>query len=117
MSIKLLRQGHEVFLWRKFMKEQNIDKYLIDEDDKTKDLNDIMELCYKYKIDAHKHLEDYFTEAVFVNNNENGIYDGIKEVLTNLDEYTLKTISLKKKLSSQWDILYNDFETKLEKYP
>lgn len=65
VAIELLRKGHEVFLWRKFIKDFQIDKYLIDEDDKDKDLNDIMKLCYKYKLDAHKHFDEYFTKSPY----------------------------------------------------
>jgi len=65
VSIDLLRKGYEVFLWRKFIKDFEIDKYLIDDEDKSKDLNDIVQLCYKYNLEAHKHLEEYFTNSPY----------------------------------------------------
>jgi hypothetical protein len=65
VSIELLRNGNEVFLWRKFIKDFEIDKYLIDKEDKDKDLNDIIKLCYKYNLNAHKHLEEYFTDSPY----------------------------------------------------
>lgn len=64
-SIELLRQGHEVFLWKKFIKEQKLDKYIKDRDDNIKDLNDIIKLCFKYKIDAYKYLENYFDDSPY----------------------------------------------------
>lgn len=65
VAIELLREGHEVFMWKKFIKELGLDKYSIDDEDKNKDLNDIMKLCYKYRLDAYKHIDDYFTDSPY----------------------------------------------------
>lgn len=64
-SIELLRKGYEVFMWKKFIKEFELDRYLIDKDDKNKDLNDIIKLCYKYKLDAYKYLDKFFTNSPY----------------------------------------------------
>lgn len=65
VAVELLRGGYQVFLWKKFIKEMELDKYLINNDDKCKDLNDIMKLCYKYKLDVYKYLDKYFTDSPY----------------------------------------------------
>lgn len=62
-----------------------------------------------------KDLKEYFTAAVFVNNKAKGISDGIKEVFANWDDYKQNTIFLKKKLSIQWNINFNAFESEVER--
>lgn len=54
-----IRQGKTVFLWQKFLKEQDLNKFK--DIEKLKDLNDIMILCFKYKLNAHKHINNYFS--------------------------------------------------------
>jgi len=52
-----LRKGRPVFMWTKFLKETELDKYNI------KDLNDLMIKCYELKSAAHKKINDYFTSS------------------------------------------------------
>ena len=54
-----IKMGHKVFLWHKFLKDENLIQYKGKE--KLKDLNDIIMLCFKYKLDAYKKLNDYFS--------------------------------------------------------
>lgn len=62
--INLIKNGKTVFLWRKFIRDFNLKKY---EDDKNpiKDLNDIIKICYKFKLNAYKHINDYFSNKSF----------------------------------------------------
>ena len=53
--IEKLKKGRPVFMWSKFLKDNNIDTYNI------KDLNDLMITCYSIKSDAHKKINEYFT--------------------------------------------------------
>ncbi len=51
-----LKKGKRVFLWSKFLKENDLDIYNI------KDLNDLVKVCYKYKKpEAFKNLDNYFS--------------------------------------------------------
>ena len=52
-----LKKGRSVFMWSKFLKENNLDKYNI------KDLNDLILKCYELKLNAHKKINDYFTSS------------------------------------------------------
>lgn len=52
-----LRKGRPVFMWTKFLKDTELDKYNI------KDLNDLMIKCYELKSTAHKQINDYFTSS------------------------------------------------------
>lgn len=52
-----LKKGRSVFMWSKFLKENNLDKYNI------KDLNDLILKCYELKSNAHKKINDYFTSS------------------------------------------------------
>lgn len=54
-----LRKGHYVFMWHKFIKDYNLEKYVIEK--KLKDLNDIMKICFRDKLSAYKYLENYFS--------------------------------------------------------
>lgn len=53
--IEKLKKGKSVFMWSKFLKENNLDKYNI------KDLNDLMLKCFELKSNAHKQINNYFT--------------------------------------------------------
>jgi hypothetical protein len=61
----LLKAGKEVFLWSKFMKDFNLDQYKIEDSEghkkDIKDLNDLIIVCYKYKLDAYKYINKYFS--------------------------------------------------------
>lgn len=52
-----LKKGRPVFMWSKFLKENELDKYNI------KDLNDLMLKCYELKSTAHKKIDQYFTSS------------------------------------------------------
>jgi hypothetical protein len=65
VSIELLREGHSVFMWKKFIKDFELDKYIKDENDKYKDLNDVIKLSYKYNLALYKNLDDYFTDSPY----------------------------------------------------
>jgi hypothetical protein len=52
----LLKQGKEVFLWDKFIKEQRLTEIK-----KLKDLNDLIIACYQNKLDSYKYLNSYFS--------------------------------------------------------
>jgi len=64
-SIKLIRDGNKVFLWKKFIKDFKINDYIKDKTDNKKDLNDIIKLCFKYKLDAYKHINEYFSDSPY----------------------------------------------------
>lgn len=56
-SLQMLDNGREVFMWRKFIKDFELYNYTKN----IKDLNDIMGVCYTYKLNAHKYINSYFT--------------------------------------------------------
>jgi len=58
-SREKLREGRTVFLWQKFVTKFNLEKYV--QDEKLKDLNDIVKICYRDKLDAYKYLNDFFS--------------------------------------------------------
>jgi len=58
-------------------------------------------------------LREYFIDAVFVDNTATGIYDGIKTVLYNKNNYKEKIELLKEKLIIQWDSQYKHLEQTL----
>ncbi|MDA9262920.1 hypothetical protein OAC86_00370 [bacterium] len=53
--IQKLKKGKAVFMWSKFLADNNLDKYNI------KDLNELMSKCFELKSNAHKQLNNYFT--------------------------------------------------------
>jgi hypothetical protein len=53
--IQKLKKGKAVFMWSKFLADNNLDKYNI------KDLNELMLKCFELKSTAHKQLNNYFT--------------------------------------------------------
>jgi hypothetical protein len=53
--IEKLKKGKPVFMWTKFLKDNNLDKYNI------KDLNELILKCFELKSDAHKQINNYFT--------------------------------------------------------
>ena len=53
--IQKLKKGKSVFMWSKFLADNNLDKYNI------KDLNELMLKCFELKSTAHKQLNNYFT--------------------------------------------------------
>ena len=55
IMLEKLKAGKHVFLWKKLIDDYNLYKYNI------KDLNDLMMICYKNKINAHRHIEKYFS--------------------------------------------------------
>lgn len=55
--IQKLKRGRPVFMWTKFINENKLDTYDI------KDLNDLMIVCFKHKLDAYKRLDEYFTTS------------------------------------------------------
>ena len=52
---ELLKQGKEVFLWEKFINENELKEYPV------KDLNDLILICYQNKKDAYKYINNYFS--------------------------------------------------------
>lgn len=53
--IEKLKKGKSVFMWTKFLKDNNLDKYNI------KDLNELILKCFELKSNAHKQINNYFT--------------------------------------------------------
>jgi hypothetical protein len=53
--MSLLKSGKEVFMWSKFMSDHKLQEY------KIKDLNDLVLVCYKNKLDAYKYIINYFS--------------------------------------------------------
>jgi len=53
--MSLLKTGKEVFLWSKFISDHKLQEY------KIKDLNDLVLICYKNKLDAYKYISNYFS--------------------------------------------------------
>jgi len=58
-----LKKGHDVFLWKKFISDYDLMRYVTKEDT-IKDLNDIIKLCYKNKIDSYKYINKYFSNKI-----------------------------------------------------
>jgi len=52
-----LKKGRPVFMWSKFLKENELDTYNI------KDLNDLMIVCYREGSRAYKRINEYFTTS------------------------------------------------------
>lgn len=63
--IHLLRSNKFVFMWKKFISDFHLNDYLPDDMFLIKDLNDVIKICYKNKLKAHKHLNEYFTNSTF----------------------------------------------------
>jgi hypothetical protein len=63
--INLLRESKTVFMWRKFIDDFNLDKYKPKELESIKDLNDVIKICYNNKLNAYKHINEYFTNSSF----------------------------------------------------
>jgi hypothetical protein len=61
----LLKSGKEVFLWSKFIKDFNLDQYKIEDSEgrkkDIKDLNDLIIICYRNKLNAYKYINKYFS--------------------------------------------------------
>lgn len=53
--MSLLKSGKEVFLWSRFINEHKLHEH------KIKDLNDLVLICYKNKLDAYKYINNYFS--------------------------------------------------------
>jgi hypothetical protein len=53
--MSLLKTGKEVFMWSKFISDYKLQEY------KIKDLNDLVLICYKNKLDAYKYISNYFS--------------------------------------------------------
>jgi len=60
-------------------------------------------------------LREYFNGAVFVDNNSQGIENGFRSVLKNLEKYKSKIIFLRKRLTLRWDRLYRNLEREILK--
>lgn len=58
-----LKKGHEVFLWRKYISDYDLMRY-VTKDDKIKDLNDIIKICYKNKDESYKYINKYFSNKI-----------------------------------------------------
>lgn len=58
-----MKKGHNVFLWRKFIADNDLAKY-INKEEPLKDLNDIIKIAYKHKLDCYKRINDYFSNKV-----------------------------------------------------
>jgi predicted DNA-binding ribbon-helix-helix protein len=65
----LLKKGRYVFLWKKFIKDFNLDAYRPDDMELIKDLNDVIKICYFSKLKAHQYINNYFS-----NNSMDSIY-------------------------------------------
>lgn len=61
----LLKRGKKVFMWKKFISDYNLDKYIDNEIKEIKDLNDVVKLCFKNKLNAIKFVNKYFTNNSF----------------------------------------------------
>ena len=60
-----------------------------------------------------KVLKDYFNKSMFVGNSPVGIAEGIREVIKNLDYYTVQSKKMNKEISSLWGKLFNNLESLL----
>lgn len=58
-----MKKGHDVFLWRKFIGDFDLMRFVTKED-KIKDLNDIIKICYKNKNDSYKYINKYFSNKI-----------------------------------------------------
>lgn len=61
--LQLLRDKRFVFMWKKFISDYNLDYYKPDYMDEIKDLNDVMKICFKHKLNAHQYINNYFTNS------------------------------------------------------
>jgi len=61
----LLRDGRYVFMWKKFIADFNLNNYKLDYMYEIKDLNDVIKICYKHKLNAHQYINKYFTNSSF----------------------------------------------------
>lgn len=59
---QLAKSGEKVFMWNKFIKDFDLNKY-IDEGEKLKDLNDIVKMDFKHRVKMYKSLPNYFTSS------------------------------------------------------
>ena len=57
--LEKLKRGSSVFMWSKFLQEMKLNIY----SDSIKDMNDLIKKCFELKIDAHKHIDRYFTSS------------------------------------------------------
>ncbi len=55
-------------------------------------------------------LRDYFSEAVFVDNTESGIAEGIKTIIEHINHYEEKMKWLRTRLIAQWEDQYRNLE-------
>jgi hypothetical protein len=61
----LLKDGRQVFLWKKFIKDFNLNAYMPEYMEEIKDLNDVMKICFKSKLNAHQYINQYFSDSSF----------------------------------------------------
>ena len=61
----LLKDRRQVFLWKKFITDFNLNAYKPDYMDEIKDLNDVMKICFKSKLNAHQYINQYFSDSSF----------------------------------------------------
>lgn len=52
-----IREGHSVFMWKKFLEDHDIPKK------KIKDYNDLIIYCFRNSIAAHKNIDNYFSNS------------------------------------------------------
>lgn len=64
MMTKKLKIGSKVFLWKKFMEDNNLDKARVNSK-MIKDYNDIIMYCFRKKDLAYKKIEEYFSNSKF----------------------------------------------------
>lgn len=57
--LEKLKKGKSVFMWSKFLSDTKLNIY----SDNIKDLNDLIKKCFELKIDAHKKINQYFTNS------------------------------------------------------
>lgn len=57
--LEKLKKGKSVFMWSKFLQDTKLNIY----SDSIKDLNDLIKKCFELKVDAHKKIENYFTNS------------------------------------------------------
>lgn len=63
MAIKKLKEGKYVFLWKKFINDFDLLKY-INKGENLKDLNDLIKICNFYNLDCYKYIENYFSNKI-----------------------------------------------------
>ena len=60
-----------------------------------------------------KPTQEYFKDAVFVDNTAESIYEGISKVCADVKMHTQKAKEMKNRVQDRWEALYRKLETQI----